>query len=168
MIQNPRKKRTLPTSGKASIAFVIIFIVSFCHTSLAVEAFKPANGAKISILSPDNGAIVSTTFRLKLSATRMTIMPAGIPHTDSGHYHLLIDGSTRIKNDEQPNRPHPTTYDIFEKGQREGALTLSAGPHSLQILLVDHLHRPHNPPLLSEKISITVVAPISLKPAKKP
>ncbi len=168
MIQSSRRKRAALIIGKGSIAFAIILIVSFCHTSLAVEAFKPANGAKISILTPANGAIVPTTFSLKLSATRMTVMPAGVPHTDSGHYHLLIDDSKPIKNNDHPKRAYPAAYDAFEKGQRETSLTLSPGAHTVQVLLVDHLHRPHNPPLLSEKITISVVAPISLKPAKKP
>lgn len=168
MIQRSRKNTVKTKVGKRSVAFAIILITSFCHTSLGLEALKPANGAKISILTPINGAIVSTTFNLKLSARRMTIMPANIPHTDSGHYHLVIDGTIPLKINDQPHHAHRTAHSAFEKGQREGALTLSPGAHTVQALLVDHLHRPHNPPLLSEKISITVVAPILLKPAKKP
>lgn len=159
------ENRNKVTSNNNLSAFFLIVLALFCHNCLALKTFKPANGAKISIESPLNGAIVSTNFKLKFSATRMSIMPADIPHTDSGHYHLLVDNSSPIKIGEASKLPHSGA---FEKGQREGSLTLTPGQHTLQLLLVDHLHRPHNPPLLSEKISVTVIAPILPKSSKNP
>jgi hypothetical protein len=44
----------------------------------------------------------------------------------------------------------------FGDGSTSTELALAPGPHTLQLLLGDHLHIPHNPPVTSEIISITV------------
>ena len=44
----------------------------------------------------------------------------------------------------------------FGKGQTETELELEPGTHTLQLLLGDHMHVPHEPPVMSEKITITV------------
>ena len=44
----------------------------------------------------------------------------------------------------------------FGKGQTETRVTLPPGTHTLQLLLADHNHVPHNPPVVSEQITITV------------
>jgi hypothetical protein len=40
--------------------------------------------------------------------------------------------------------------------QTETTVELAPGSHTLQLLLGDMNHIPHNPPILSEKITITV------------
>ena len=73
---------------------------------------------------------------------------------NTGHHHILIDV------DELPDMsmPLPTTENIvhFGGGQTQTTLTLSPGTHTLQLLLGNHLHVPHDQPVLSEKITITV------------
>ncbi len=116
-----------------------------------------AKGASISIASPTKGSVVPASFELVFQSRRMTIMPAGIAHTESGHYHLVIDEDAQAIS----GVPLKHTNEIaFEKGERSGNITLTPGQHSLQLILVDHLHRPHSPPVVSDKISVTVVAPI--------
>jgi hypothetical protein len=44
----------------------------------------------------------------------------------------------------------------FGKGQTESSLPLSPGKHTLQLLLADSLHTPHDPAVISKKITITV------------
>jgi len=44
----------------------------------------------------------------------------------------------------------------FGDGSSSTEITLPPGEHTLQMLLGDHLHLPHNPPLVSEQITITV------------
>ena len=44
----------------------------------------------------------------------------------------------------------------FGGGQTEAQLDLAPGSHTLQLLLGDHGHIPHDPPLMSERITITV------------
>jgi hypothetical protein len=44
----------------------------------------------------------------------------------------------------------------FGKGQTETSLTLPAGKHTLELVFADYAHMPFNPPLHSQKITITV------------
>jgi hypothetical protein len=44
----------------------------------------------------------------------------------------------------------------FGKGQTETELKLAPGKHTLQLVFADQDHKPHNPPVTSEKITITV------------
>ena len=43
-------------------------------------------------------------------------------------------------------------------GQTEVKLSLKPGQHTLQLLLGDEAHLPHNPPVISERITVTVRA----------
>ena len=45
----------------------------------------------------------------------------------------------------------------FGKGQTETMLTLPPGKHTLQLLLGDRNHVPHRPPVMSDKVTITVL-----------
>ncbi len=140
--------------------FLLVLCTNMTQANPKVPAPKAqpsATGASIAIVSPTEGSVVPTSFELAFQSRRMTIMPAGIAHTESGHYHLVIDEDARAI----AGTPLKHTNEIaFEKGERSGSITLTPGRHSLQLILVDHLHRPHSPPLVSNKISVTVVAPI--------
>jgi hypothetical protein len=45
----------------------------------------------------------------------------------------------------------------FGKGQTEVMLDLAPGKHTLQLVFADHAHVPHDPPVISKKITVTVV-----------
>jgi hypothetical protein len=112
-------------------------------------------GAEVYILSPEDGAEVSSPFTVRFGLRGMGVAPAGVQQQGTGHHHLLIDV------DELPpeNLPLPTTDQVrhFGMGQTETELELEPGQHTLQLVLGDHLHIPHDPPVMSEKITITVV-----------
>jgi hypothetical protein len=44
----------------------------------------------------------------------------------------------------------------FGKGQTETSVTLPPGKHTLQLVLGDSLHIPHDPAVYSKQITITV------------
>jgi hypothetical protein len=44
----------------------------------------------------------------------------------------------------------------FGRGQTEAQITLPPGQHTLQLVLADWRHVPHNPPVVSDVITITV------------
>ncbi|MCG2635045.1 MAG: DUF4399 domain-containing protein, partial [Gammaproteobacteria bacterium] len=44
----------------------------------------------------------------------------------------------------------------FGGGQTETTLELAPGKHTLQLLLGDFAHRPHQPPVVSKQITIEV------------
>lgn len=120
---------------------------------------KAAPNAEVSILEPSDGATVSSPVSVKFGIKGMILMPAGIAHPESGHHHLLVDV------DELPDLTQPIPADAqhihFGKGQTETTLELSPGEHTLQLLLGDQYHRPHDKPVISKKITITVQPPKS-------
>ena len=83
----------------------------------------------------------------------MTVAPAGDPTPNSGHHHLLVDVAA-------PDLGLPIPKDAqhlhFGQAQTEAEITLAPGQHTLQLLLGDSNHVPHNPPLISAPITITV------------
>ncbi len=84
----------------------------------------------------------------------MGIAPAGVNHPNTGHHHLLVD----VAQPPDLNAALPVTENIrhFGAGQTEAELTLPPGKHTLQLVLGDYLHIPHDKPVVSEKITITV------------
>ncbi len=115
---------------------------------------RPAD-ASVYIISPKDGAEVGKTFTIQFGLKGMGVMPAGAYKEDAatGHRHLVIDGET-------PNLTVPFPKDEtrlhFGGGQTETSLTLAPGEHTLQLVLADHNHIPHNPPLVSKTIKVTV------------
>ena len=110
-------------------------------------------GARAYIISPANGAYVPTTFAVRFGLEKMGVAPAGVDKPNSGHHHLLVDAplpplDQPIPNDE--NHLH------FGGGQTETTLTLPKGRHTLQILLGDAYHIPHQPPVYSDPIIVYV------------
>jgi hypothetical protein len=84
----------------------------------------------------------------------MGVAPAGVEIEDTGHHHLLIDVAELPPLDQ----PLPATDHVkhFGGGQTETAIELTPGQHTLQLLLGDMNHVPHEPPVMSELITITV------------
>jgi len=119
----------------------------------AYASTSPA-GAEISILEPQDGAVVSGPVTVRFGVKGMDIVPAGEMKNNSGHYHLLIDTA------ELPAAGQPIPKDEhhlhFGKGQTETTLTLAPGEHILQLELGDGAHVPHTPPVISKRIKITV------------
>jgi hypothetical protein len=110
-------------------------------------------GARAYIISPQNGAFVPTAFTVRFGLEKMGLAPAGLDKANTGHHHLLIDVSLPpldkpIPNDE--NHLH------FGGGQTETILTLPTGWHTLQLLLGDAAHIPHEPPVYSDPIVVNV------------
>src|SRR5258708_7259264 len=86
----------------------------------------------------------------------MGVARAGPDSENSGHHHLLID--TEVPPLDQPI-PNDFNHLHFGAGQTEAIVTLSPGRHTLQLLLGDENHVPHNPPIMSKPIRIYVAKP---------
>ncbi|MEM6487311.1 MAG: DUF4399 domain-containing protein, partial [Pseudomonadota bacterium] len=52
--------------------------------------------------------------------------------------------------------PNDEKHRHFGGGQTLVSLELPPGTHTLHLVLADHLHVPHDPPVMSERITITV------------
>jgi len=111
-------------------------------------------GAEVYIQSPADGARVSSPFVVRFGLRGMGVAPAGVTTPNTGHHHLLIDVETLPPD----NQPLPATEQIvhFGRGQTETELDLPPGTHTLQLALGDALHIPHDPPVRSARITITV------------
>lgn len=110
--------------------------------------------ARVFFVEPADGATVSSPVTLVFGLDGMDVVPAGTDKPESGHHHLLINVAELPPMD----LPLPATEQIihFGGGQTETSLELAPGEYRLQLVLGDHLHIPHNPPVVSEAITITV------------
>ena len=125
-------------------------------TPAAAAARTPSPpGAEVYIISPKDGAKVHNPVVVQFGLKGMGIAPAGVKFDNTGHHHLLIDTDPPA----DMSLPLPATDKIvhFGKGQTVTTLTtLTPGKHTLQLLLGDMNHIPHQPPVISKKITITV------------
>ena len=123
-------------------------------TAFAQDFRQPSPaGAKLYFIEPKNGAEISGPVIVKFGLVGMGVAPAGVEKKDTGHHHLLID--QKLADDKAPI-PQDDKHRHFGMGQTETTVTLAPGQHTLQLILGDHNHIPHNPMVASEVITIKV------------
>src|SRR5579859_3704280 len=129
-------------------------LTTVASLALAQERTASPPGAEAYIISPKNGATVHNPVHIQFGLKGMGIAPAGVKFDNTGHHHLLIV----IDAPADSGAPLPASDKIvhFGKGQTETTLKLAPGKHTLQLLLGDASHVPHNPPVISKKITVTV------------
>lgn len=133
---------------------LLILILALCPFSVPAQERTPAPGnAELYFISPADGATVSNPVTVRFGLRNMGVAPAGIKYDNSGHHHLLVDT-------ELPAMEFPIVNDAnhlhFGGGQTEATVELPPGEHTLQLLLGDFAHIPHEPAVMSERITITV------------
>ncbi|MHA7776261.1 DUF4399 domain-containing protein [Roseibium sp. M-1] len=125
-------------------------------TSFAFAGETPApEGAKVYFINLKDGDTVKSPVTVQFGLAGMGVAPAGTEKEHTGHHHLLIDATLEGDALNEPiisddNHKH------FGGGQTETTIELPAGTHTLQLVLGDWSHIPHNPPVMSERITITV------------
>ena len=130
-----------------------LFFILFSFSLQAIELSPSTDNASVYFISPNNEESVSSKFKVQFGLENFGIAPAGIQVMHSGHHHLIIDA------DLPPlNLPIPAdkNYVHFGKGQTEVEIELTKGEHTLQLLLGDFRHIPHDPPIFSKKITVKV------------
>jgi hypothetical protein len=122
--------------------------------TISTERTNTPADAKVSILSPEDGASVTSPVTVEFGLEGMEVAKAGTGEENTGHHHLLVD------LDQLPpmDAPLPSTDQIihFGGGQTEVDLELEPGEHTLQLLFMDAGHMSFEPPVTSEAITITV------------
>lgn len=121
--------------------------------SQALAQTAAPDGAKVYFIAPTDGAEVSNPVQVRFGLSGMGVAPAGVEKAKTGHHHLLID--TKLEDYSAPV-PADDNHKHFGGGQTETTVELSPGQHTLQLILADHNHIPHQPPVESEVITITV------------
>ena len=135
--------------------FTALFAIALAASALATEPSRteaPAE-AKLYIISPTAGETLKNPVVVRFGLRGMGIAPAGTVATKTGHHHLLID--TKLPETGLPI-PNDAKHLHFGGGQTETTLTLVPGEHTLQLLLGDHGHLAHQPPVVSEPIKLVV------------
>ena len=115
---------------------------------------KPSpDSATVRFIAPRDGAVVSNPVQVEFSIEGMDIVPAGNDAPNSGHHHILVD--TELPDMSMPI-PADANHVHFGDGSTSAELTLPPGEHTLQLLFADYLHIPHDAPVYSERITVTV------------
>ena len=132
-----------------------LFAVSYGPV-LAAERTPAPKDAKVYIIWPSDGAVIKGgKLWVRMGLRNAGVAPAKVCMPNTGHHHLLIDTDLPSSFDEEiiSDRQHVH----FGGGQTEARLEdLPPGKHTLQLLLGDCHHVPHDPPLYSKKITIRV------------
>ena len=104
---------------------------------------------------PNDGEVVRTThIKVWFGARNIGVAPAGTDKPNTGHHHLLIDAALPPLDEPIPNDKNHLHFGL---GQTETFIDLPPGTHTLQLLMADGDHVPHDPALMSKKITIHVV-----------
>ncbi len=137
----------------AMMVAIICLAVSASAAS-GTRSVSPAE-ARLYFIAPQDGELVNGEFKVSFGLRGMGVALAGIDAANTGHHHLLIN----IDSLPPMDQPLPKSQQVrhFGGGQTETTLSLKPGKHTLQLLLGNHSHIPHNPPVVSHKITITVI-----------
>ncbi len=140
---------------KSALRFACgIAVLAVTATAFAQDFRQAAPaGAKVYFIQPADGAVITGPVTVKFGLSGMGIAPAGVDHKNTGHHHILVD--TKLE-DPKASIPADDKHRHFGAGQTETTLTLAPGTHTLQLVLGDHQHIPHNPIVASDVITITV------------
>lgn len=111
-------------------------------------------GAKVYFIAPENGAKLKSPVTVRFGLAGMGVAPAGIVKEATGHHHLLVDVATLPPMDLPI--PNDAQHRHFGGGQTEVTIELAPGRHTLRLLVGDANHIPHEPPVMSEAISVEV------------
>lgn len=138
----------------AAAANLAICALLACGAAFAGPTPAPPN-ASLYIGWPNNGEVIAAgkPFRVWFGLRDMGVAPKDVKFPNTGHHHLLIDTDLPPADQEIPSdRKHLH----FGAGETETMIELPPGRHTLQLLMGDDKHIPHNPPIYSRKITITV------------
>lgn len=127
----------------------------FCTAVLFVPFVAPlaqAADASVSLLTPKDGAVVSSPFDVKFGVTGMEVKPAGDMIVNTGHHHLLINADSIPAG---AAIPMDGTHLHYGKGQTEASVTLPPGKYKLTAQFANGAHQSYGP-ALSKTINITV------------
>ena len=136
-----------------SVKFLIV-ISALLISGSAFAGTPSPEGAQVYIISPTDGMTVNSPVTVKFGLKGMGVAPAGIDKPNTGHHHLLIDVPERPAGDTP--LPADAKHIHFGGGQTEATIELSPGKHTLQLIMGDKNHIPHDSPVMSEKITIIV------------
>ena len=140
------------------VAAALIGACAYSGAAQAGDTPRPDN-AQVYIIWPKDGrTIYGGRFWLRMGAKNMGVAPAGVERPNTGHHHVIINSPLPPFDEEIPSNKN---HLHFGGGQTEARIELPPGRHTIQLLMGDHDHVPHDPPLYSERITVIVPAQTS-------
>ena len=135
---------------------VVSFAMLVAAATLAIAGETPAPvDAKVYFIDLKDGDTVTSPVTIRFGLSGMGVAPAGTQAPNSGHHHLIIDD--KIEGEAlNAAIPMDEKHLHFGKGQTEAVVTLPKGQRTLQLVVGDWTHIPHNPPVMSERIAVNV------------
>ena len=137
----------------AAVALCLAMLLP-AFPAAAADLSPAPDSANAYIISPSSGEMVKAPFTVQFGLSGMGIAPAGIDRPNTGHHHLLIDVDQLPPLSEPLQGSEQVRH--YGAGQTETQLDLAPGEHTLQLVLGNYSHVPHNKPVISEKIVVTV------------
>jgi len=138
---------------RRTVAFVVGAVLLVPMQALA-EREKAPDGSRAYIMWPSDGAVIpGGKLWVRMGLQNVGVAPAGTRKEGTGHHHLLVN--SELANMEEPI-PNNKNHLHFGGGQTEVRLELPPGRHTLQMVLGDAEHVPHDPPIMSKKITVVV------------
>jgi|TARA_B100001778_G_scaffold187379_1_gene154305 hypothetical protein len=130
------------------------FMKIFLIISAFFATFSISANPKVYFINLEDGDRLESPFLIQFGLSGMGIAPAGTDRANTGHHHLLIN-----VNEIDLSKPIPSSssHIHFGGGQTESLIDLMPGDYSMQLVLGDMTHTPHNPPIISQRINITVI-----------
>jgi len=130
------------------------FMKIFLIISAFFATFSICANPKVYFINLEDGDRLESPFLIQFGLSGMGIAPAGTDRANTGHHHLLIN-----VNEIDLSKPIPSSssHMHFGGGQTESLIDLMPGDYSMQLVLGDMTHTPHNPPIISQRINITVI-----------
>lgn len=152
-VLNTRHRVRARSSVLCTALFTLLGIAALSGSALA-EQTASAPGAEEYIIWPPDGAVIhGGKLWVRMGLRNMGVCPKGVVFPNTGHHHLLIDTDLPPLDQEIPS---DRNHLHFGAGETDARLELPPGKHTLQLLLGDHNHVPHVPPVYSKKITINV------------
>ena len=149
-------RRSLRVHFRILIISTLAILLATAGTGVAdtgIPRSDRPDDARVYFITPTDGETLTSPVTVRFGLAKMGVAPAGIEKDGTGHHHLIVDAELPPAGLPVPSTDH---YRHFGHGQTEVILELEPGEHTLQLLLADHLHIAHDPPVVSERISITV------------
>ena len=138
---------------RAIISAALAAAVLALTPAFAARTSSPEN-AEAHIIWPTDGTVIhGGKFWIRMGLRNMGVCPKGVNIPNVGHHHLLIDTDLPPLGEQIPS---DRNHLHFGAGETEARIELPPGKHTLQLLLGDHDHIPHDPPVYSKRISIIV------------
>ena len=154
MIGKIVRKKKMGSEMKIVRAVLVSMMLALIPGAANAQGRPAPKDALLYFVWPQNGTVIKGGFWARFGLRNMGVTHAGDDYANSGHHHLLIDVNEPLNPDEPI--PQDKSHLHFGAGQTEARIELPPGKHTLQLVLGDHKHYPFNPPVVSQKITITV------------